>query len=208
MKLLAIIIAFLNTIFNTSPPTPLLNSGEGRYVYVVNSNIELISNFSEKKSAKDLMKENGCVAGINGGFYTEDNKPLGLFINDYKLVQKESSSLLFNGFVSEKGISRNMPTDVKWGFQTGPMLVDEDRGLKIEIREDRPARRSVIGVNKLGEFVFISTDPVNLEDLPEKIKNLNLVTAVNLDGGSAAAFYSPDMTISESSPVGSWLCAK
>ena len=207
MNLIAIIIAFLTSFYNAPSNPPLKFSPTARVFAVREGRVDLIANFVEKKSAKDLMKENGCVAGVNGGFYGEDNKPLGWFYLRSK-IQNSKSSMFLNGFVSNKGISRNEPENVKWGFQTGPMLVDEGRGLKIEVRNDRPARRSVVGINKTGEFVFVSTDPVNLEDLPEKIKNLNLVTAVNLDGGSASAFYSPDVTISESSPVGSWLCVK
>ena len=140
--------------------------------------------------------------------------PLGWFTYEGEQIQRVKSSSLFNGFVwlsqsRELRISRQKPVgEVSWGFQSGPIVVEDGKTIALKIRDDRPARRSVIGVDKDGRVVFVHTDPVNLAELPGKIAELNLITAINLDGGSASAFYSPDEFISESSPVGSWLCVK
>ena len=214
MDIVSLIIAFISGMFGTNlDPSPATKE-YAVYRIAESAKISLIENFEEKKSTEELMKENRCLAGINGGFYGEDDKPLGWFMTGGVQIQRVKSSSLFNGFVwqSDSGelkISRQKPSDnVNWGFQSGPMVMENGRTIALNIRDDRLARRAVIGVDKDGRVVFVHTDPVNLAELPGKIAELNLITAINLDGGSASAFYGDGEEISESSAVGSWMCVK
>lgn len=207
MDLISIIISFLISIIGSK------DNLKSYYVYKTNfDKLALIANFTEKTSSKILSDDNNCVAGINGGFYGTDNKPVGWFVND-KFVQKAKNSQLFNGFVSNKGTSSEKPENAVWGFQTGPMILVKNKPIDLSLINDKPARRSVLAGNSK-QVMLINVDPIDLVDLPQKIEEiskkekLNIETAINLDGGAASAFISPEISISETDPVGSWLCVK
>ena len=229
MQLITMIIAFLASLFNTSPPSPLLNSGERRYSVatyeVTSANLVLIPNYLEKKSSKKLIEENGCTAGINGGFYGEDGKPQGLVVVNFKQVANKKTSQLFNGFVWAKngklGIDRDAGDNPEYTVQTGPLLFESGRQINLQIKNDRSARRMVSAKVANDRTFFLSfydpnskLDGPKLADLPGELaqvakeKGWEVEWATNLDGGSASSFYSPDITLSELLPVGSWWCVK
>lgn len=192
--------------------------------------ITLIPNFNERKSSGAIMEEYGCRYGANAGFYTAEGKPLGLFFAGGNLINsKVHTSQLFNGFIF--GNSQDLfdmgsfvPRDnnLDFYFQSGPLFTPET---KLTIKNDERARRILIGKTNQGEFYLLAlteVDNVNsgplLAELPEVIKRLNSLSIIhnsqfiillNLDGGSASAFYSQGgIQISELTPIGSFLCGK
>jgi len=189
--------------------------------------ITLVPNFQEKLKISELVAKHGCVAGINGGFYDTDNQPLGWMAAGGKIISGEKSSNLFNGFLwqekqPEVHISRDLPLrDVLWGLQSGPLIMESGRALTLSMARDKPARRSVAAINGHGRLVILTVYYTNsifdgpmLEELPGVLEKANLergwglVSAVNLDGGSASAFYTTDLKLDEFSTVGSWLCIR
>lgn len=230
---------------SSPPPTPesktgiiLQNAGQNYQVFLQKilspERLVLIPNFSEKKSSKTLMQENGCLYGANAGFYTPDNKPLGLFkLRGRYINEKVHSSSLTNGFIYKTtggfvDIVSQVPgfniyhTADEFIFQSGPLFTPET---KLSIANDKSARRILFAKTKADEFYFMAiteSDNTNngplLAELPEIINLLNnqlatdnfqLTTLINLDGGSASAYYGEDgKMVSELVPVGSFLCGK
>ncbi|RJR30058.1 hypothetical protein C4564_01180, partial [Candidatus Microgenomates bacterium] len=106
-------------------------------------------------------------------------------------------------------------------LQTGPVLVENGSAVELSLARDKQARRIVAAITGSNELVFVaiyspgsSFDGPYLEDLPLIVNhiseelNLNIADAINLDGGTASAFYSENTHISELSPIGSFFCVK
>lgn len=186
------------------------------YVYPVSNgeNLTLIPNYTQKKAVKDLVAENNCKAGINGGFYDENNLPLGWLFWGGNLVQKPRNSDLFNGSVWQdmKGKINigyaDVPKDVTWGFQTGPRLIEQGKKVSLNLESDKAARRSVLGVSTEGKVSLVSVPDIYLGELADKIASLNFWEAINLDGGRASAFWDGSNLVPELEPVGSFICLK
>lgn len=192
--------------------------------------LNLIPNFTEKKLSKTIMEDEKCMFGANAGFYTKDDKPLGYFFANEKFLNNNIHSKSFlNGFIflTKQGLfdlSTELPEKekLKFIFQSGPVFTPKSN---LKITDDKPARRILIGKTGTGNFYFIAvTEEENknsgpyLASLPAVIQKFNsqpttpntqLATLINLDGGSASAFYDETGTmLQEITPVGSFLCYK
>ena len=189
--------------------------------------LELLTNFSQKKSAVDVFEFEQCKILTNAGFYTKDDKPTGLFITDGKLVRKFSQNSLTNGVLSINyfGIPRitaTVPEDpLRIALQAGPVLIDNAEFRTLSLVNDSEDRRMVAGVtgeNKLIFIVFYDPESVylgpKLVDMPQALSKfvektkIEIADAVNLDGGSASVFYSPNLKLSEIQNVGAFFCEK
>nr|OGC89359.1 MAG: hypothetical protein A2V48_03860 [Candidatus Amesbacteria bacterium RBG_19FT_COMBO_48_16] len=187
--------------------------------------VKLVNNLIEKAETTQLVKDKGCTAGINGGFYDEAGNALGLLVIDGAIMSVSKTSSLLNGFVWKTagggyGIGRNEPQeDITWAVQAGPLLIEEARVLELNMARDKPARRMAAGIERGGELVIMTIfdsksvyDGPRLEELPSLIWEAaekfgwELESAINLDGGTASAFYSPKMRLEEFSTVGNFLC--
>lgn len=189
--------------------------------------IHLYANFSEKLTAEEAMEEKQCKALISGSFYTTESTPIGLFISEGRQIKSEIESKLFNGIFSisfdEKAkISFQSPKDnLKIGLQSGPVLIKDKNVLLLGLTNDEQARRVVASLTEEGYIVFFAfykKDSVfsgpNLSKLPEILSaaeeemGVKITDAINLDGGSASAFFSNGLKLSELSPIGSYFCIK
>lgn len=190
-------------------------------------NIVLYPNFSEKLTSQQAFLQNNCNYLVNGGFYTQDNRPIALFITEGKGLRQANSNNLANGFftISYDGqatISDSAPTnDVRAGIQSGPLLVSKNSYQKINSTSSDSARRVGVGVtheNKIIFFVVYQNSSAflgpKLSDLPDILKlvsektGISFQDALNLDGGGASAFYMEGETLSEMSLLGSYFCIK
>lgn len=190
-------------------------------------NLLLIPNFTEKKIAKNIYEENKCKLLANGGFYSEDNKPIGLFISNRERLSDFAQNSLFNGFLTINDfetprITSQLPEDqLIIGLQAGPMLQENDSEHTLKLARDKAARRMVAAVTGENKLIFMAiyrseavfSGPF-LKDLPgiisqlEKEADIEIADAINLDGGAASAFIFGQTNLSEASPVGSFFCAK
>ena len=225
---------------NTTPDH-VITFNQNRYaVYLqkINpANLTLIPNFDEKKTSRELIQENNCKAAVNGGFYTQDNKPLGLFITNGKQIQpiNEESTLLTGFFYKTIDDSLFIATttfargplfngvttsSLSFALQSGPLFTPQTT---LKIKDDEYARRILVGQDENNDFYFIAITEIEnihsgplLGDVPQIITAVNrqLQTAnyellLNLDGGSASAFIDEkERNLSELVSVGSFLCAK
>lgn len=212
-----------------------LKSRQLRYYYrqiSANEIVALIPNFEKQQSSDQIIEKNNCLFGINGGFYLPENKPLGLFeINGIKLG-KYSSSRTFNGFLRQSTDNHltildyntllNISSLSNFVLQSGP-LYNLNQSPKINFTDPKSARRHlIVQDSEFNTFLFSifgtesSYDGPTLNEIyeffehPQIKKIADFTTALNLDGGSASAFYdqSQDVHIREIKPIGSFLCGQ
>lgn len=201
-----------------------------RYSYWYSNNVnkvKLIPNYAEKKPALQIMEENSCLAGINGGFYDTNDMPLGLVVSDGLQIFKYKKNSLHNGVVgttsdSEYYIGDSFDKNFANAVQTGPILIKNFNLLNYSLIRDKPARRSVAIQKNEKEIYFVSIygaqsfrDGPLLEELPEitnlvtKDLNFQAQAAINMDGGTASAIaYTNESGLEEWQTVGSWWCLK
>lgn len=217
----------------TPPPPPdSMDINEGGKTYRVvwlkipnPSTLSLIPNFAQKRTAQSLIESKECAAVANGGFYTKDNQPTGLFINEGKTLRGSIPNTFLNGFFvvtqnNNASILISPPVQTaRLSLQTGPILIRDEKIVKLVIRDDEFARRVVVGITKKGEIIFLvlydlenSWSGPRLADTPGVlsgvIERLQITDALNLDGGSASAFIRDDLSLQELTSVGSFFCIK
>jgi hypothetical protein len=224
----------ITTIINPlQSVTPVITSSSGDYQlnYLIvrpTDIIELYSNLENKLTSTEAKNNSGCLSLVNGGFYGTDNKPIGLFYTQGKLTNNASDNELFNGFFlidnnEHASIDLNSPDDLKKyriALQAGPILYLSGRPSNIASKSD-PARRIIVGISNRNEITFISLNSKNnpvsgpkLEELPLIIKNinnktgLNILDAINLDGGNHSAFLTESVNLTEFAAIGSYFCIK
>ncbi len=181
--------------------------------------LTLIPNFLEKRTSGEIIQQHTCRFGTNGGFYTPEYAPVGLFITNSKTLGQTNTSTLTNGFFIKHTdntlkLSLTPPTSgVAFALQSGPYMTPTT---KLTIRNDEHARRVLVARTKNDEWYFIAlTDQENhyegplLSEVPEVLGKLpqDVSEALNLDGGSASAFYSEKETkLGELTLIGSFFC--
>lgn len=191
------------------------------------SKIRLLANFAEKKTSREIFEEEDCLALVNGGFYTPESTPTGLFISEAVQIKSFVVSQLSNAVFSVNDfetprITRMPPEDpLRLAVQAGPLLVENGNIQDLKLVRDEQARRVVVGVTGSNETVFVVfynqastfTGP-RLDDLPELLvafqqkAGLSLADVMNLDGGAASSFITQDVSLLEVSPIGSYFCIK
>lgn len=210
------------------PPSITFNNETFAYAYEKKQppqTLSLIPNFSNPRDVQTLMSENACTSAINGGFYDTDGKPLGYFFTAKRTYGKKIVSPLINGFfwadTSGTAIISTALPDIQYRFalQSGPVLMFNGAAMNLTIQNDERARRMIVAKTADNAILFMTlyladsafSGPM-LSDLPMILRavsvkeNLDIVDALNLDGGSASAFYGRDTRLSELTPAGSIFC--
>jgi uncharacterized protein YigE (DUF2233 family) len=184
-----------------------------------NRRLRLDTNLTDPKPAAELYKTNNCEFLTNAGFYDTANRHLGWFQVGGRTISPAQNNNFLNGFLAISGqtaaIGFEPDKNADFGVQSGPMLIADNQPLALKIKNDQPRRRIAAGLTQTGQLVFLAVlSPESnyagppLADLPALLKKINpqLKTAINLDGGSASAFYSPTATLKEYSPIGGYFC--
>jgi len=185
----------------------------------------LIPNYEKKQTVNEMIDLYKCSDAINGGFYDTNYSPLGLVISsdpDYSHTTIPND--LFNGFfiispTDKAKISQSDSGDARIALQSGPILVENHEARILRMRTDEYARRSVIAVTDDDNVLFISifhekneSNGPLLAEMPSLVMKIArqmqipLVSALNLDGGSASTYYSDGIFLTPTTPVGSLFC--
>jgi len=190
-------------------------------------NLFLHPNFEERYTLQESIEKYGCINLTSGGFYSEANSPIGLFISEAEIISNKDSNNLFNGYFTltkngEAAISKDYSGEpVRIGLQAGPILIQNGQIQRLVLANDKMARRIVVALTKEGNIYFITfyneesvfVGPL-LADLPLLVSNIQnkfdieFISALNLDGGAASAFYNQEIQLSELTPIGSFFCEK
>lgn len=188
--------------------------------------VHLYSNLDQKLTSSALFAKYDCVSATSGGFYDEQDKPIGLFITENQIVRSAIGHDLFIGYISSNDgtsirISREPPRDeVLWALQSGPIVWDEGV-TNINMKSDENARRIIAAVDEVGKGYLLSitvqdseySGPpmIQIPQLLEKIQakeNLEFRMALNLDGGFHSFFKSSTVNQSSLATPGSILCVR
>lgn len=223
----------LSPIVNLETPSSELSSTDSIEInsyYIVWEKIEdlskisLFSNLTDQKTAKVLYKENKCKTLVNSGFYSKEGNHIGLFISNGNKISLYEKNSLFNGVFSldNNVASINLnETNSNNALQAGPVLIFNGVTRNLSIKNDENERRMVIAITENSEVLFLAIYKKEstylgpkLAELPDLLINfsqktsLKIKSALNLDGGTASAFYTKGLSLGELTKIGGYFCIK
>ena len=213
----------------TASPSPMsspqlatitVNQQTYSFAYVIIndlSRLKLFSNHAAKLSSQELINQYSCQILVNGNFYDESDQPLGWLVSGGQELSPVIKSALFNGFLSfssSKVEISNLTSvsPINFGLQSGPLLILDQKILSLKINNDEPRRRVIAVLTINNQLVFLVINSPLLADAPAVVSaigrkiNQPFASAINLDGGSASAFYTPEVFLKEHSYIGSFFC--
>jgi uncharacterized protein YigE (DUF2233 family) len=221
------------SILPTSSPTA--DSSEGHslrgysYTFIQTSieKVSLFSNYTEKLSAIEARQTYNCSTLVNAGFYTTEDRPIGLFINQPSGKLREyRDSETFNSLFGKTPQNTFLFSDTydsdlyEYAIQLGPKLITNGTVHRLTIRNDENARRVVLASANSSLYFLVYYDPSSvflgptLTELPQlvfdsaKSLHISFDQAVNLDGGSASVFLNDSARFTEITHAGSFFCVK
>jgi hypothetical protein len=164
----------------------------------------------------------GCEAGVNGGYFHGDFRPVGLVIADGRVIHPAERAKLLSGIVVVRGSGIEIvrtsrfksPANVLQAIQCGPMLVENAAPLA-GLNAERAARRTLIATDGRGRWALAYLTSVTLADaarilaIPDALApGFVTATALNLDGGSSSGLWaasSPAVSLPEFGHVRNYL---
>ncbi|MBI2083454.1 MAG: phosphodiester glycosidase family protein [Deltaproteobacteria bacterium] len=141
-------------------------------------------------AAKTYREKSGALLVVNGGFFDENFRSLGLLVKKGKILNPLRNSEWGIFQIRDKTPSvihrRDWnPEKVEIAIQVGPRLVIDGRIPSFK-PEEEPHRRSAIGVTKEGKILIaIADEPIEMKKWAELIQRY-APFAMNLDGGGSS----------------------
>ena len=144
----------------------------------------------------------GCVAGVNGGYFHEDYRPVGLVVSNGSILHPFEKAKLLSGVLAVRAghieIVRSgafkQGRDLQQALQCGPMLVEASAPVA-GLNAVRSARRTVVATDGHGRWAIAYLTHVTLADssfiltLPGIFGEWAPRAALNLDGGSSSGLW-------------------
>lgn len=160
-----------------------------------------------------VLPEAGCIAGVNGGYFHADFRPVGLVVANGKRLHDFEKAKLLSGVLTVRtgGMSIVRSENFKFGrnlreaIQCGPMLV-ENGAVVAGLNKERVARRTVVATDSRGNWALIYLTSVSLADaakiltVPGVLDHWIPRTALNLDGGSSSGLWAANSSATISLP--------
>jgi uncharacterized protein YigE (DUF2233 family) len=146
------------------------------------------------------MRREKCLAGVNGGYFDPDYRPIGLLIENAKVVAPLQRARLLSGILAASSTkvqilrvgefsSRSNPSAA---VECGPFLVDLGHSVA-GLETTRSARRTFAAVARGDRAALGFCSEVSLADLSQVLAaglgDFKIQRALNLDGGSSSAFW-------------------
>jgi uncharacterized protein YigE (DUF2233 family) len=159
----------------------------------------VIDNANGDGNLADAMLREKCVAGVNGGYFGTDFKPIGVRVIDGATKSPLIRARLLSGVLcaSSRGIeivrlaefSQKKKCDA--AIECGPFLIDG--GMPVRgLDQSRRARRTFVMVARTGTAALGVSSDLSLAELASALTALSdfkIWRALNLDGGSSSAFW-------------------
>ncbi len=154
------------------------------------------------RAIADAMRAHRAAAGVNGGFFTPDFRPLGLVISSGRTIGAFEKSSLIAGMALQLGSQPYLIWNSEYQghsgvsdlLQSGPRLVDSSRPVSgLEAQKRR--RRTFIATDGGHLWALGATDSCSLAALaqalasPGALPGLQPMRALNLDGGNSTALW-------------------
>jgi exopolysaccharide biosynthesis protein len=164
--------------------------------------LRVIDNPAGADNLAAVMRRENCLAGVNGGYFDPDDKPVGLVISDGNVIAPLRKARLLSGvmIVSNGRIQLLRMAEYSpkrkatAALQCGPFLVD--RGQPVAgLNDTRSARRTFIVTAGSDHAAIGFCSDVTLAELgkilatPGVAPDQKVQRALNLDGGSSSAFW-------------------
>lgn len=166
-------------------------------------------------SVREALRNNGCPAGVNGGFFYPNLQPMGLVVAQGRRIHRFETIKLLSGvlYCDDQGIHLARRTafadhpEITAMLQTGPYLIEHGAPVR-GLSPGNPDRRTFIATDWRRNWALATCSALSLKDLAELLDASPSVTgwaverAINLDGGSSSAFYfdrpgqEPDVSMS------------
>jgi uncharacterized protein YigE (DUF2233 family) len=157
---------------------------------------------SPRNDLAQAMRQKGCLAGVNGGYFDPDYAPIGLLISNGKMIAPLRRAKLITGVLAASPrkvqILRTREFSQHQEFtaavQSGPFLVDLGRTVR-GLETTRTARRTFAAIGSVNRAVLGFCSDVSLSELAKILATTRLAEdfrierALNLDGGSSSAFW-------------------
>lgn len=152
-----------------------------------------------------VMREHGCLAGVNGGYFHADRTPVGLVISRSKTIHPLQRAKLISGVVAAFGTGQmallrvgeylQRPRGAQEALQAGPFLVDRGK-LVAGLDARRSARRTVVLADANGVCALLVSSAGTLAEMAELLAGATVLDdgrriqrALNLDGGSSTGLW-------------------
>ena len=148
------------------------------------------------------MQREGCIAGVNGGYFAPDHAPVGLLVSDGETVAPQRKARLLSGVVSvangrvqiQRVAEFSVKAKVTAARQSGPFLAE--RGKPVPgLNNVKPARRTFVATAAGDRAAIGYSSHVTLAQLgrllttPGIAPGFTIQRALNLDGGSSSGFW-------------------
>ena len=147
------------------------------------------------------MRRGHFLAGVNGGYFDPDYKPIGLLVVDRAVIAPLQKARLLSGLLTAAGkkvqISRvsefSISQKPEAAVECGPMIVDQSKAVR-GLESTKLARRTFAATLAGDKAVLGFCSDVTLADLANilgsgTISDFKIQRALNLDGGSSSAFW-------------------
>lgn len=148
-----------------------------------------------------LVRAHHAIAGVNGGFFSTELKPIGLRISEGKQrTPLKNTSWWGVFFIKNKQayiVAQNVyksDDNIKFAVQSGPRLLIN--GIIPNLKPGT-ADRTALGITKNGRVILLASEnlPITTLQLAQIMQSstaeggLDCVNAINLDGGSSTQLY-------------------
>ncbi len=165
------------------------------------------------KSMSDLSRSENFLLAVNGGFYTPNFQPAGLFVYHGKVLKTFKKSRILTSCIaitSDKKLVLNANKEAclhaYHAMQTGPLMISHGNiNSSLKSAEDRTTalksffsnnRRTILAESSDAKLVVMIASSATLYEMALLLKNYpeafgvkNIVTAFALDGGSSTGMY-------------------
>lgn len=146
-------------------------------------------------SANTYAQATQAFIAINGGFFDNQFRPLGLRIHHRKQINPLKMISWWGIFYVHAGRAHIVPpreffanSHIDFAIQSGPRLLNH--GQILARLKPGIAERTALGITSKGEVIILVTDraPMSTRELAQRLKAfpLNCKEALNLDGGSSS----------------------
>jgi Phosphodiester glycosidase len=164
------------------------------------SRLRLIGNPDGEQRLAGVLSQGDYLAGSNGGYFDTGFAPLGLRIENSKIISPLVRGKLMTGVLAAwpgrvkifrvSEFSTKLKPTV--AIQCGPFLVDHGRPVK-GLEANRAARRTFVATGAGDRAALGSCSEISLAGLGEILAgspgHFRIDRALNLDGGSSTAFW-------------------
>jgi uncharacterized protein YigE (DUF2233 family) len=161
--------------------------------------LRVIDNPGGSENLADVMRRENFIAGVNGGYFDTQFRPLGLRVIDGTTRSPLIRARLLTGVfcASSRGIEIvrlsefSQKKKCEAAIECGPFLING--GMPVRgLDRSRRARRTLVAAARGGEAALGISSSLSLAELAEALAALpdfKIWRALNLDGGSSSAFW-------------------